>query len=52
MKRNVLAAGLALLALLVALVVGLLAAPHAHTDGDDDFSSAATSSVITVHQSQ
>ena len=48
MKRNMLAVGLALLALLVALVVGLLVAPHAHTDSDDDFYSAVKSSVLTV----
>ncbi|MGA9490609.1 MAG: hypothetical protein WBV80_10230 [Mycobacterium sp.] len=49
MKRNMLALGLALFALLVALVVGLLVAPYAHTDTDDDFYSAAKSSVLTVN---
>jgi hypothetical protein len=47
-----LAVGLALLVLLVALVVGLLVAPHAHTDSDDDFYSAAKSSVVAVNQPQ
>jgi len=51
-KRNMLAVALALLALLVALLVGLLVAPHAHTDSDDDFYSAAQSSVVTVNQPQ
>ena len=49
MKRNMLAVGLALLALLVALVVGMLVAPHAHTDSDGGFYSAAKSSVLTVN---